>query len=1481
MSHISSATTQPFPGYLQSRLTETSPPVQPAEYSRTRRDILNVEGRDRAAPPASVPDHEVLEHFVSKMSDAVTGSGHNEFKQGHDTPSAVALPGYSANMSDLALMRLALDQQLSPQQMGALRYLVEQRLISGPHDDARIFTKVITDKGVKVTALPQGYYLAMINKLSEGECAGFCHLLSLAVAEGKQDTFFSNVYQALAHPDEPESQAFYRTLAGVQNKVEDPGVAHDPATRKLGAYTQIAPRLYNSAATTTLLISAEGHRLSAGVIVDDTGARTYYYNDPNIGFSVFFSKEAFEKGLKRIFTSPEMKTFIEPFNHDNSNPQYLISVFNPDHLPELSGDNNAIRFMYDAPLNGLDQLKLIDATSVPTKEAFGNQAPAPAAQGAADYEKITQGLGKLHDAKGMSQFHHTKETLKSVQDFIGKYPSSPLLSPMRELEHSLINAINGAATPVGYPYAFERIEQQRSSLATAQIGASFNARNEAVRGTTFEILSPTSSDPARSEQVATAVDTALRRIQLKTPKTAMAVVGDIDVIIAKPGDHPETKLLFSNPPTLIIGDDFFSAASKSGDTVADRVGHRDEVKGLDPLTKKQAALVAGKLGMLGYYKADAKGFLEVIGSTVAFPEVGPQDSTRAGRSSRDFMQETYTSRLYEGKLNPQTKAALDKLFPTATGPSTAPITTPPGNVVAPPKTPVQALPKLTPPKTVQAIDPTVVGRLKKLDANQPPIRFGEMDVSRVELYKMGVNLNGNPIEAQFPGDPDGRKMVGAMEIDYLRLEAFLKSGSSNVSKRASDVLAEIGSLRESTVPLLRRRDGGTIPEALQQSMSDMSRHAGAIRDMQRSNKPLPADFFSPGTPGKTGTTHPGGLGFQAFSTFQGLRSSIESIQRGDTTAGAIGLGAVGADYAGMGVEVALNKVAQKAVSSAAPIILSFKSSSIGRLLGRASGGAGAAFSVPFDTYNAIDSFKKAGRSTGKEAQDHYVNGTFAIANAATSITLSAAFLWGTGVAAAGGSLAATGASVAAAAGPAGLIVAGGLMVAQSIYSAVRTVEDIDKHTPLTGNQKFTLGLKSFLGFAPGFDVMKPYLQAKYSQEHEDKTRTHYKAFLEGPGKDLYERVVYGNTKVEVSEVPGKVPLTPALWWNIPSLLLNLIKVDGRVPAANVRGGNDRIRAPEESWNGMSIKPVEGVQGGGRGTFWVLGDGDDVVAGVMKKHNYFSFEGGKKLITGGDADDTFNFNADARQTLEQMRQVQDTEKNGFSPKASEIWGGDGTNTLSFSGELRTTYSVVGETKAVAYSGHVINFQTGTVSVNTPDSKTNGVTPIAYFHAFSNAVTVENGESFIQGDDQNNHLTLNGKKDVVLTGKGANVIVVNGGANIVGQGGFNTYEINKGNQAVTINDPVESVIKLDYSASQVFDWGVTPEGDLVATLNGDRAGEKRTLFIKNAYPKGGAEDTAKPTFLTNDGVMIKISAPRKAGSVDRVVQVNSLKVETPRV
>ncbi|MFL1558348.1 hypothetical protein [Pseudomonas sp. O11] len=1472
-----SSLANPFLPAIAPDQSVASVPDQPAvtAHTRSRRDTANVTDTGQTPKPKKIKDAEVPKHFIKKISDTKVGPAHSEFMQGFNRPSAVVIPGYSDKMSALALMRLALSPSITPEQVGALTRLNEQRFINTSHDHSRVFSKELSGSGVKVTPMPQGYYLSVINQLSEGECAGISHLLSLAVREGKQHIFLGNIYQALAYPDKPESQVFFRRLAEVQLSFE-PNGAHDPTTSKDVPYTAIAPELTDSPTTKTMLISSSGHRITAGVIVGPDKERTYYFSDPNGAFIEFSSKEAFDEGLKKVFTSARLKGFNKPINDNSFRPQYQMSVFNPHYIRQGAPTLSDIRFMYDAPLAGLDDVKVIDASVVPTPREFGIRAPAPAGAPLADYQKVSKGLEKLHESKGMSQFHDTVSVLEAARQFTAHHPDSSLVKDMKILEQTLLNVINEAAAPVGYPYAFERMEKQRADLPQRELGAVTKSQVKVLQGVEVDLHSHIKADPDMFKVVIDAVDAALLKLSQHDPQTFQAVGREIKVIIASPGDQAQTQLRITDTkPTLIIGDDFFTYGER-GDSVADRVGIFAGHMGDPPLANKQAASLAGLFGTLGYYKADPKGFLEVINNKQTFQPAGPTLSARAGRNQLEFVTQAFTARLYDGSLDKRTTAELDRIFaPTGSAVGPEPVLTPPpasgtgstpvrrdGSLrpgTAPkPRTPVAPSIYAPPPLTLAHVNEAVLLRLQKLDDARPLINVGEKQFSRVELYKMGYSINGKPVENPLVGDPEGRKLAGAMHLDYPSFQAYLKWGGDDV--RASDVFTEIASQRSvNAPPMINSGDASAMFETLQTSARDMSRQAAEIREMQRNNKPLPADFFSPGSPDKPGAANTAGLGFQAFSTFQGVRSAIDSFNRGDTTAGAISLGAVAADYAGMGLEAGLNNVAQKAVSKAAPTILSFQTATIGKMIGKVAGTAGTVFSAPFDVVNAVDSFKKAGQSTGKEAQDHYVNGAFSVANAATSIALTAAYLAGF-----------------SAAGPAGLIVAGVLMSAQAIYSAVRTVENINEHTPLTGQQKFSLGTKAFLGFEPGFDVMKPFLEAKIPKEHEAAERERFKKFLEGPGKDLFERVVFGSVKVEVTQIPGSVGLTGQHWWAPITYLLNLIKVDGTVTNVKTQGGNDRINAPPESWNGKLVPPVEGVGGEKKATLWDLGDGDDTVSGVQTKPNYFSLGGGKKLMSGGEADDTVIFTADARQTLEQARQVREAGANGVREKGSEFWGGDGRNTLIFSGELNTKYTVVREPQTATYLGHVIDFKTGTIAVNTPDSNTHGAAPVARFHSFSNAATVENGESFVQGDDQSNMLTLNGKNDTVLTGKGANVIVINGGASVVGQGDANTYIINKAPRPVTINDPADSVVRLDYSAAQVRDWGVTREGDLVATLNGDVPGKTRLLTIKNAYPDGSTADNVRLKFITDDGVMMMINAPRKAGSSNRVVQVSSMKV-----
>ncbi len=158
-----------------------------------RRVSRDTSGEDRSSPSNGIPDSDVPELFLMKVSTAKHELTRSEFMRGYNASSSVTLPGYSGSMSDVALMRIALDNKLSPEQSGALLRIAEQRVINGTQNIVKTFTKIISGSGIKVTPASQSYYLSMVNQLAGGECAGLSHLLSLAVAEGKQQTFLSNL----------------------------------------------------------------------------------------------------------------------------------------------------------------------------------------------------------------------------------------------------------------------------------------------------------------------------------------------------------------------------------------------------------------------------------------------------------------------------------------------------------------------------------------------------------------------------------------------------------------------------------------------------------------------------------------------------------------------------------------------------------------------------------------------------------------------------------------------------------------------------------------------------------------------------------------------------------------------------------------------------------------------------------------------------------------------------------------------------------------------------------------------------------------------------------------------------------------------------------------------------------------------------------------------------------------------------------------
>ncbi|WDU65197.1 hypothetical protein LRS56_12505 [Pseudomonas poae] len=499
--HLPATRTAPFFSDLDlyPRDTSTPPNEQHREGASERvRRHTSIAG---GPPPSVVPDDEVPALFRSEVVKAKQ-SDHHAYERGYFIPAAVEIPGYYKTMSDQALMRLAVGGGLSPTQLGALQYYIEQRFtersqISGAQNDVKNFTAIMTAPGVRTTPIPQSYYLSIVNQLSKGECAGLVHLLSLAIAQGKEHILLGNIHQALVNPDSPESQTFFHNLARVHKQVDDPDVAHDPATTKIGAYSEITAQLTSSPDTKTLLISAHKHRLTAGVVVEPSGHRTYYYFDPNIGLTRFDSAEAFEAGLKKIFTHPKLKYLVKPLQTDLGRPRYKISVFNRDHLPLISGASHNVKFLYDAPLAGLDQVNVLSASKLPTSAELRFNAPPAGDAAATAYERVSQGLKEVHELKGMNQFHKALDVFKTVEQFIADHPNASQVPAMKVLGQQLLNAINQAAAPEAYPYIFERMEKDRAHLAEDRLGSPSYFKTEPIQGKSVEVSAAAGIDPHR------------------------------------------------------------------------------------------------------------------------------------------------------------------------------------------------------------------------------------------------------------------------------------------------------------------------------------------------------------------------------------------------------------------------------------------------------------------------------------------------------------------------------------------------------------------------------------------------------------------------------------------------------------------------------------------------------------------------------------------------------------------------------------------------------------------------------------------------------------------------------------------------------------------------------------------------------------------------------------------------------------------------
>ncbi|WP_339478692.1 MULTISPECIES: calcium-binding protein [unclassified Pseudomonas] len=726
--------------------------------------------------------------------------------------------------------------------------------------------------------------------------------------------------------------------------------------------------------------------------------------------------------------------------------------------------------------------------------------------------------------------------------------------------------------------------------------------------------------------------------------------------------------------------------------------------------------------------------------------------------------------------------------------------------------------------------PVSQAHLLELDRRLGSVKIGELSVSRVELHRMGAQLDGSSAGTDLPPllQPDGA-LIDTIQFDPLKVEQHIKAQPSAEAPDATLMLFELASVRSPGTPPLFDTRPGSAPSS---SMTQLDKLLNTLRAAEaKKNQPAASSMPKWVNKLKSKTMVTAGLGMQVYGIYSGLLGIRDGLQKGDATEVGVNAGEIAGEAASMLVERGLSQtgtmlvqnkeVLRQTLRNGDKVLKGFLATSQGVWLIRGASLMAAVLTLPFDIYLAIRALDAAVTTTGKQAMDHYVNAGFSLTSAGLSVAIGVAALAGFN-----------------SAGPVGLLACATLILGARIYGAVRQVDDIDDYIELSVGERWRSGWFAFTGQDLDASVLERYQVEHTRVSYAKALKEQAQKLLDGEMKSSVEAIVSGRFDVEMRPVKhwkfywkdGEEPYQAI---NTPTV----VDSDDVIYAAN---GLDKVP-------GVSV----GEPGKNKGIYWQLGGGDDQVFGVRDKSNYFSFTTGKKNLTGGDENDAFIF------------QVDETLKTPTTDAMNALHGGAGTDTVSLQGQVPSL-------NTLTYIGHEIDLRDGISLLKAPDD----TAPVRYatMTEIENVETVPGGSSRVLGSREANTITLNGSNDTATGREGDDVFRLMGYNSRVdgGQGKDRYFVALKGGEVEITEDGQElSIIELDCAMEAISHWQVQGTSLNVKILRGaDGYDMPRQVSIIDAYQ---TVDTYRilrndaVLFITQDGFTLKPDLPGKLESM----------------
>ncbi|XMB51425.1 hypothetical protein QQ999_08970 [Pseudomonas fluorescens] len=258
------------------------------------------------------------------------------YQRGLTQGSPFDLPGFHVHMSSDDLVRIALNNHLTPEQMGtlvreikALRIEEAKLVVSNLKHDVRAPDVTFID-------VSQIDYLARTDITSTGHCAGLSNLMALAVMLGKEDELIKNIKRAAMNPGDAKAAEFIQELHNFQLLLGDRYAAHMGNAFKQQNHLEIIDELTNSPTSKTIRIVTEDHVMVAGIKVEGSHTSWFFY-DPDGALVKFTTLQSMQEGMEKVLNSGRHGKNINPYVTDKGEKFFETSEFVASDMDRVSG----------------------------------------------------------------------------------------------------------------------------------------------------------------------------------------------------------------------------------------------------------------------------------------------------------------------------------------------------------------------------------------------------------------------------------------------------------------------------------------------------------------------------------------------------------------------------------------------------------------------------------------------------------------------------------------------------------------------------------------------------------------------------------------------------------------------------------------------------------------------------------------------------------------------------------------------------------------------------------------------------------------------------------------------------------------------------------------------------------------------------------------------------------------------------------------